>query len=332
MTNRATITGYGFFAPKRVVTNDFFNNYYGRDVDTFLREKRNIVERRWMNESDTTSDLIVPAAQQAIQRANIAAKDLDLIIVATDTPDYLSPSTASVVQYKICASNAGVFDLNTACAGFSTALDVAWQFIANGQCQHILVVGAYGMSKFLNMDDHKIATLFADGAGAVVVSRAETDEPVGVLSSRRYADGQFHDYMGLYAGGTFLPLSQNVLDSKQHLLNFAKKIPLETNPTHWPRLVKETLNAIGSHPGEVAKYFFTQINIETIRESLDRLELPHDKSFNIMDKYGYTGSACIPMAMSLAAEQGAIKKNDLIVLMGSGGGVSMSCVALRWTL
>lgn len=330
MLQRAKINGYGFYAPENVVKNEFFNTLYGRDVDTFLREKRNIFERRWMSAEQTTSDLIVPAAVDALKKANLSPEQLGMIIIATDTPDYLSPSTASVVQYKLGAKNAGVFDLNTACAGFATSLDVAWQFIATGQCEHILVVGAYGMSKFLNMDDHKIASLFADGAGAVVVSRTNDAESKGIVASRRYADGQFHDYMGLYAGGTALPLSQSVLDSKQHLLNFAKKIPLETNPTHWPRLVKETLDAAGKNPGQVAKYFFTQINIDTINETLDRLELPRTQSFNIMDKYGYTGSACIPMALSVAADQEAIRAGDLIVLMGSGGGVSMSCIALYW--
>src|SRR5690606_1577254 len=121
----ATIVSTGFYAPERVIKNQYFNELYNKDVDLFLREQRNIFERRWMKDSQSTSDLIIPAAEQALKGAGIGAADIDLIIVATDTPDYLSPSTAAVVQHKLGATRAGTFDLNTACAGFVTALDVA---------------------------------------------------------------------------------------------------------------------------------------------------------------------------------------------------------------
>src|SRR5690606_810135 len=158
--------------------------------------------------NQSTSDLALEAAKNALKQAHIQAKDLNLIIVATDTPDYISPSTAAIIQYKLGATNAGVFDLNTACAGFVTALDVANKYIVSDSSYNkILVIGAYGMSRFLNWDDYKIASMFADGAGAVVVS--STNEP-GVLASELYADGQYYDYMGVYAGGTAKPLTHEV--------------------------------------------------------------------------------------------------------------------------
>lgn len=326
---RATIAGTGLYAPERVVKNSYFNDYYKKDIDTFLRAQRNIFERRWMSENQTTSDLIVPAAEQAMKKAGITAKDLDLIIVSTDTPDYLSPSTASVVQYKLGATKAGTFDINSACAGFVTATDMASKYItADDHYQNILVVGAYGMSKYLNMDDFKISSLFADGAGAAIIQPAKDTQ--GIMASTLYTDGQYHDYMGIYAGGTYMPVNEDVIHKKKHLLDFAKKIPIETNGIHWPRLTHTLLNKIEKAPRDITHFFFTQININSIHESLDRLELPHSKSHNIMDRFGYTGSAAIGMAVADAANEHKLKKGDLVFMLGSGGGMSMAALAMEW--
>jgi len=326
---RATIIGTGLYVPEKVVKNQFFNEMYNKDIDTFLREQRNIFERRFMADDQATSDLIIPAAQEALRNAGLRAEDLDLIVVATDTPDYLSPSTAAVVQHKLQAKNAGSFDINSACAGFVTALDLGSKYIAaDPKYKNILVVGAYGMSKYLNYDDFKIATLFADGAGAAVVS-ASKDE-TGILAAELYTDGQYHDYMGVYAGGTAQPITHQVLENKGHLLNFAKKIPIETNGTHWPRLTHKLLDRIHKTPADVKAFFMTQININSINETLDKLELPRTKSHNIMDRFGYTGSAAVGMALADAARERKLKKGDLIILLGSGGGLSMAAMAMTW--
>lgn len=327
---RAIIRGTGMYAPEKVVLNQEFNEMYGKDVDTFLREKRNIYQRRYMAPDQTTSDLIVPAAREALQNAGIEPKDLDLIIVSTDTPDYLSPSTASVVQFKLGAKNAGTFDVNSACAGFVTAVDMASKYIAaDAHYRNILVVGAYGMTKYLNFDDYKIATLFADGAGAVVLQARENSES-GVLGATLFADGQYHDYMGVYGGGTFRPITHEVLEKRAHLLDFAKKIPIETNGTHWPRLTHILLDRLKKKPADIDHFFLTQINIGSIHEALENLGLPHSKSHNVMDRYGYTGSACIPMAIHDAVQQKKLKRGDLVFMLGSGGGLSMAALSLVW--
>jgi len=330
----AVIVGTGFYAPEKVITNQYFNDLYKKDIDTFLRDSRNIKERRWKTADQRTSDLILPAAQQALKNAKITAQDLDLIIVATDTPDYLSPSTASVVQFKLNATNAGTFDVNTACAGFVTACDMASKYIkADAQFKNILVVGAYAMSPYLNMDDYKIASLFADGAGAAVIQAKEqpSDQPnIGFLTSTMYTDGQYHDYMGIYAGGSAMPMSHEVIDRKDHLLAFPKRIPPETNGLHWPRLTKKVLDPIGATPQDVKLYLITQFNVQSIYETLDRLEVPRDRAHYIMDRFGYTGSASIAMALADAVEHKKLKKNDLVVMLGSGGGMSMVATALRW--
>ena len=329
----AVIAGTGLHVPGEAIPNAVFDERHQQDIDSFLRENRNIFQRYYMAENQATSDLIVPAALEALDEAGIAPEALDLIIVATDTPDYISPSTAAVVQYRIGAVNAGIFDVNTACAGFVTALDIAWKYLrADEHYRHILVVGAYGMSKYLDQDDYKIATLFADGAGAVVLSASEeTSGNAGILSSTLYGDGSFHDYMGIYGGGTRTPASHASIDAKDTLLRFAKKIPPETNPEHWPRLVRTLLERIGKSPADVTRYFFTQININSINQTLDILGVPHDRAHNVMDKFAYTGSACIPMAMADAADAHLLSPGDLVMLVGSGGGISMAALALEWS-
>ncbi len=325
------IAGAGLYHPEKLVPNSYFNDRYKMDIDTFLREKRNIFQRYYMEEKQTTSDLIVPAVERALAVVGITKDDVDLLIVSTDTPDYLSPSTASVVQHKMGLKNAGTFDLNSACAGFVTAMDMATKTLqADEQYRNIVVVGAYGMSKFLNWDDYKIASLFADGAGAVVLKSTKDQNHPGVLASKLFTLGEFHDYMGIYAGGTFLPVTEEVLANKDHQLRFAKKIPLETNSTHWPRLIRLLLDRSNKKVEDVKLFFLTQINIGTIQETMKILNLPESMSYNIMDKYGYTGSACIPMAIADAANHHKLKKGDFVMLVGSGGGVSMAAIALEW--
>lgn len=323
------VTGTGWHAPGEPVPNGFFNERYGMDVDSFLRETRHIRRRHFMGPDQATSDLVVPAARQALAEAGLSPTDLDLIIVSTDTPDYISPSTAAVVQHKLGATGAGTFDVNTACAGFVTGLDMAHKYIAaDSRYRHVLVAGAYGMSKYLDWDDHKIATLFADGAGAAVISASEDES--GVLGSTLWADGSFHDFMGIYAGGTHMPITAEVLARKDHLLRFTRKFPSDFNATHWPRIIGELLARLDLRPADADLFFFTQINIASINESLDALGVPHDRSFNVMDRFAYTGSACIPMALGVAADEHRLRRGDLVVFMGSGGGVAMAAAALRW--
>lgn len=325
----ATIAGTGMYAPERVIPNSYFDDLYKKDIGSFLKAQRNISERRWMRPDQSTSDLIIPAAEEALKNAGITAKDLDMIIVTTDTPDYLSPSTASVVAYRMGATKAGTFDLNTACAGFVTGIEVAQKFIkADDQFNNILVVGAYAMSKWLNFDDYKIASLFADGAGAAVLQPAKDTK--GFLTSTFYTDGQYHDYMGIYAGGSHKPVTHDVIEKKEHLLAFPKRIPPETNGIHWPRLTNLILDKINKKPTDVAQFFITQFNVQSIYETMEKLNLPKEKSHYIMDKYGYTGSASIGMCLADAVKQHKLKKGDLVVMLGSGGGMSMAALALEW--
>jgi len=326
---KAVIAGTGHYAPEKVVTNKYFDELYKKDISTFLKEQRNISERRWMTSNQSTSDLILPAAEMALKNAGISAQDLDLIIIATDTPDYLSPSTAAVVQHKMNAVKAGTFDMNAACAGFVTAMDTARRYIeTDTQMQNVLVVGAYAMSKWLNMEDYKIATLFADGAGAVVLKSSQTEK--GIMAATYKSVGEYHDYMGIYAGGSYKPFNQDVLDKKEHLLSFPKRIPPETNGLHWPALVKQTTEKAGWNYRDINHFFITQFNIQSINETMDKLELPRDRAHLVMDRFGYTGSASIGMCLSDAVADKKLKKGDKLMFVGSGGGLSMAAVAVEW--
>ncbi|MCA9734454.1 MAG: ketoacyl-ACP synthase III [Deferribacteres bacterium] len=325
----ARIIATAFYAPDRVITNSYFNDLLGEDVDSWLRENLTIRERHWCAENESTADLSLAAAQKVLQKTGLRARDIDLIIVATDTPEYISPSTASVVQYRLQAENAATFDLNTACAGFVTALDVGAKYIrADEHYKNVLVIGAYAMSKYLDLQDKKTVTLFADGAGAVILQR--TRENHGFLGSQLLTKGQYHDWMGIYAGGTHQPVTEQILARKQHLLQFVKKFPKEINPETWTAMIKNLSEKVGVTVQKIDKIFFTQININSIRETVRNLGLTMDHTHVVMDRYGYTGSACIPMALAEADAQNKIKPGDLVFFMGSGGGLAFAVAAFRW--
>lgn len=325
----ARIISTGAYAPERVITNQYFNDLLGEDVATWLSENVHIHERRWCAPDESTADLCVAAAQQALERASIKPEQLDLILIATDTPEFVSPSTAAVVQARLGASNAGTFDINTACAGFVTALDIGVKYIrADEHYQHILVVGAYAMSKYLNLEDKKTVTLFADGAGAVVL-RADNDEQTGYLSSQLISQGQYHGWMGIYAGGARHPISDAIVANHDHQLKFIQKFPKTLNPSMWSQMAQTLCERIGVTPLDVAQYFITQININSIWDTLDLLEVPRDRAHTIMHHYGYTGSACIPMAFNDAVEKGKTKAGDLVFFIGSGGGLAFASAAFR---
>jgi 3-oxoacyl-[acyl-carrier-protein] synthase-3 len=326
---RAKITGIGAFAPEKIVPNSFFNEVLGEDVDTWLRDNLTIRERRWCTENESTADLCEKAALAAIADAGISAKDIDLIIIATDTPEFVSPSTSSVVQHRIGAVKAGTFDINTACAGFVTALNTGSKFIAGDDTyQNILVIGAYAMSKFLDLHDKKTVTLFADGAGAVVLS--PVTDGSGFLNGELFSDGQYNEWMGIYAGGTKFPITREVVDNKDHLLKFVKKFPKELNPEIWTKMVVKACEKEGITPADVKRYFFTQININSIWQTLDNLGESREKGEVIMSTFGYTGSACIPMALDQAYKAGRIKRGDYMMFVGSGGGLAFASALVKF--
>lgn len=331
MTRNVQILSTGSYVPDRVVTNAEVDSLLGESTTEWLIANVGIRERRWMAPDQVTSDLILEAAKKALGRAGISASDLDLIIVSTDTPDYLSPSTSVVVQTKLGAEKAGCYDVNSACAGWVTALDQGARYLMTEPgMRYILVAGGYGMSRFLDFNDKKTANLFADGAGAVVLG---TGEEKGFLSSSLLAVGSFHDALGIYGGGTYRPCTpENMTQFGPPKVEFVKKFPKTFNAEYWPKLIQSALEKAGLTFDNVDYYFFTQLNLRTIEYMMDLLKQPIEKTHWVMDKWGYTGSPCVVMALDDAIARGkGPKPGQVILFCASGGGITMAASVWKWT-
>ena len=196
------------------------------------------------------------------------------------------------------------------------------------QAKRILVIGAEKMSSILNWEDRTTCVLFGDGAGAVVL-RADETEGTGFLASELISKGEYNEWMGIYGGGAHQPVTAEVLANHDHQLKFVRKFPKELNPEIWSKMARNLCRRIGATPAEVSRYFITQININAIWETLDRLEVPRDMGHTVMHQYGYTGSACIPMAFNDAWEKELVKPGDLVYFIGSGGGLAFASAAFR---
>jgi len=331
MTRNAQILSTGSYVPERVVTNAEVDALMGESTNDWLIENGGIRQRRWMSAEQTTSDLVVEASKKALDKAGVAASDLDLLIVSTDTPDYLSPSTSVGVQYKLGANKAGCYDVNSACAGWVTALDQGARYLLTEPAmKYVLAAGGYGMSRFLDFSDKKTANLFADGAGAVVLGVG--GEP-GFIGSNLLAVGAFHDALGIYTGGAFRPCTpQNMAEFGSPKVQFVKKFPKTFNTEYWPKLMQGALDKGGLTFDDVDHYFFTQLNLRTIEYMMALLKQPIEKTHWIMDKWGYTGSPCVAMTLDDAIDQGkGPKPGEVILFCASGGGISMAASAWKWT-
>ncbi|MBA3343280.1 MAG: ketoacyl-ACP synthase III [Gemmatimonadaceae bacterium] len=330
MTRYATITGTGSYVPEKVVTNAELSAALGEDIDPFVSGTLGIRERRFCAPEESTADLAEQAARRAMESAGVAPSEIDLLIVSTDTPEYITPATASAVHGRLkMEGSTGAFDINAGCAGFVTALDTAWKYIASDdRYDRILVVGAYAMSKFLDRADKKTSTIFADGAGAVVLGHSLHR---GILASELYADGSLSSGMGVFAGGTAEPITEAVLASgyRNHL-RFVQKYPASVNEEGWPRIARAVLGRIGRRVEDVDMWLWTQVNLSTIRIVMASLGEPFEKAHTVMGKWGYTGSACLPMAMDDAVKSGRLNRGDLVMLTASGAGLAMGCLALEW--
>jgi 3-oxoacyl-[acyl-carrier-protein] synthase-3 len=326
----ARILSTGRYVPARTVTNAELERRLGEPVDAWLVENVGIRERHLMADDEATSDLAAAAARQALTRAGVAAADVDLLILATDTPDQPSPATAATVQHLLGARRAAFLDVNAACAGWVTALDLASRYLATEPTmRHVLVVGAYGMSRFVDWGDKKTCTLFADGAGAVLLGAG--DGP-GFLGARLEGHGEFHDALGIYTGGTRRPATpERIAAEGAPAVRFVRRFPATFNTERWPPLVRGALHRTGLSVEDVTLFVFTQLNLRTIEATMAALGLPMTRTHWTMDKWGYTGSACIPMTLDDAVEQGRLRRGDLVAFCASGGGLALATALFRWT-
>jgi 3-oxoacyl-[acyl-carrier-protein] synthase III len=332
VTRFARIAATGRYVPARRVTNEELEQQLGEKgagVDAWLRKNVGIEARHYMADGEVTSDLACAAGNEALRRASVAAAQLGMVILSTDTPDQQSPATATRLQVLLGAVNAAAFDLNSACAGFVTALDLGARYLASDpSMEHVLVIGAYGMSRFLDKTEKQTSTLFADGAGAVLLSASERP---GFLGARLATDGRYWDALGIYTGGTARPATlAEVEKGGPPTVRFVKKFPSTFNTERWPALIRQVTEQAGLAVSDVALFVFTQLNLRTIEATMAVLEQPLSKTHWTMDKWGYTGSGCIPMTLDDAVALGKVKAGDHVILCATGGGLSLACALFRW--
>jgi len=329
MTRYATIVSTGRYVPEIEVTNDMLRERFNQRVPEFVdkMEASSGIKRRWYApENWATSDVALPAAKLALERAGRKPEDVDLIILGTDSPDYITPATSVVLQHKLGAKNAGTFDIGCACASFPTGLSAAAGIVAsNPGVKTVLVVGVYMMHKLASPNDPMIF-FYGDGSGAAVLEPASRP---GFISSAFQADGSYHGYWGIYSGGTYEPANEDAVKSGRTLCAIKNRYPPELNQDTWPALVRRLAKDGGFRVGDVDMFIFTQVRKPTIEIVMNTLGVPVERTHTIMEEYGYTGSACIGMALDHAIEAGKVKPGDLIVLVGSGVGYNQAGCAFR---
>jgi len=325
---RAAISGLGAFIPPRVLTN-FDLEKMVETSDEWIKTRTGIRERHIAEKGQKSSDLGFEAAQEALRDAGLTAADLDLIIVATITPDMFFPSTACNIQNRLGA-RCGAFDLAAACSGFPYALSVAEGFIRSGMARHVLVIGSEVLSGFIDWKDRSTCVLFGDGAGAAIVSQAEPGSDRGILASLLGSDGAQADVLQIPGGGSANPTSEETLKNGLHTLKMQGadvfKIAVRTMDT----AVRDVLKKSGHTLADVSCLIPHQANMRILQAVSERLELSADKVFINVDRYGNMSSASTVVALYEAAKQGRIKRGDLVVLVAFGGGLTWAATAIRW--
>lgn len=332
MKRYATVIGTGQYLPEIEVTNDAMAERIekaspGLGVVIGKFQKSTGIRRRWYAPRDwATSDLAVQAAQDALTTAGIKPEQLDMIILGTDSPDYITPATSVVVQHKLGAVNAGTFDMGCACASFPTAVAAGAGLLeANPWMNYVLVIGAYMMSKLADPTD-VTSFFYGDGAGAAVLG---VDSKPGFITSAYLADGSYHKHWGIYSGGTFEPASVESVQAGRTKVRLIQAYPPEVNHEGWPKIVRSLAERGGFAVQDIDMAIFTQVRLPSITLVMETLGLPVEKTHWIMEDCGYTGSACIPMCFDDAIKKGRIRSGDLVVLVGSGVGYNQAGVALR---
>lgn len=327
----AVIRSTGIYVPEIECSNDELRERFARTHPEFVDKTEEVsgIRTRWYAPNDwATSDLAVRAGQAALERGNVAPEDVDLIVVGTDSPDYITPSTSVVVQHKLGAKKAGTFDVGCACASFPTALGAAsGLMLANPWMKNVLVIGAYMMHRLSDPAD-PMCFFYGDGAGAALLQPSEVP---GLMGSAFRADGSFAKHWAILSGGTAEPANVEAIAAGRTQVRMVERYPSSVNDDGWPALVHMLAARNQFALGDIDLLIFTQVRKRTIEKVMATLELPIGKAHMITENWGYTGSACIPMALHDAIAAGRTKPGDLVVLVGSGVGHNQAGIALRIT-
>lgn len=323
----AGIIGLGMAVPDQIVTNDDLAERM-ETSDEWIASRTGIRQRRVADANTATSDLAVIAAQNALADAGMEAGELDLILCATTSGDYVWPATACVVQEKIGAKCAA-FDLGAACSGFCYGLATAEGFILSGAMRRVLVIGADTLTKQLNWDDRRTCILFGDGAGAAVLAPCAPDE--GILSSVLGADGGSVESVWIPAGGTRTPTTAETLDAKLNAIAMNGPEVYRFTVKIIPDAIVNALQKACLRPEDVDLLVLHQANLRIIEAIANRLHIPMEKVFTNVEKYGNTSAASVPLALTEAQQQGRLKRGDIVVTVGYGAGLTWAANVIRWS-
>jgi 3-oxoacyl-[acyl-carrier-protein] synthase-3 len=321
------IAGTGCYLPERVVRNDHFAKFLDTS-DEWITQRTGIRERRFAAEHEATSDLSLIAAGRALEMAGVTAKDLDLIVLGTLTPDMLLPATACFVQERLGASRAGAFDVNAACTGFLTALHAGEAFIASGRARCVLAIGAEVLSRFLDWKDRGSCILFGDAAGAAVLRPHSECGRGEILKTSLGADGSGAEFIHMVGGGTRVPPTHESIDRGDHFIRLKGREVYRFAVTKMSELIAEM--ASGHDPADVALIVPHQVNARIIQAATERLGWSEDKVVINIDRYGNTSAATVPVALDEAVRAGRLLPGKLVILVAFGAGLTWGATLLRW--
>ena len=322
------IAGTGSYLPKTIRTNHDIEKMVDTS-DEWIVARSGISERRIAANNEQTSDLSCAASRQAIDMAGIKPTDLDMIIVATVTPDMVFPPTACILQHKLGAGGCAAFDLNAVCSGFIYGMAVADGFIRGGNAKNILVVGAEKLSRIVNWQDRTTCVLFGDGAGAVVL-QAEEKSGRGIISSHLHADGQYGPLLTLPAGGSNIPASHQSVEDKLHYIAMQGNELFKVAVRSLSEVALEALQHNNITLDELKLFIPHQANMRIIKAVASRIGLAPEKVFTNVHKYGNTSSASIPIALDEANRKGLLHPHDLLLFDTFGGGLTWGAMVIRW--
>lgn len=328
---RTRIIGTGSYLPDRIVTNEEVALSLGIPPAR-IRRLTGIQERRWAREQEAPSDMAITAGQRALDAAGLTASAVEAIIVSTTSPDMAFPSTACYVQRGLGCRGVGAFDISASCSGFLYGLSMAHAMIQSGQVRSCLVAASEVKSRFLNPKDEATAILFGDGAGAVVL-RAEEDrtpEWRGVLGVRLHADGSQHGLIRVPAGGSRTPLSRDALKKQEHVLQMQGASLFRVAIRRIEQAVQEIVKEYGVRLDEIRQVVLHQANGRILKQVADRLGIGQDRLSSVIERYGNTSSASLPIALDSAVRDGTIASGDLVLLGSFGGGLTWATGLVRW--
>ncbi len=324
---RVGILGLGFYLPEKVLTNADLEKVMDTS-DEWIRSRTGIRERHVVIEGQTTSDLAVEAARRALADAKLTPADIDLILVATMTPDMPCPATACLVQAKLGAPQAAALDVSAACAGFVYGLICANAFIASGTYQRVLVIGAEVLSRVVDWQDRSTCVLFGDGAGAAVVGPVTTG---GILSTVLGADGTKADLLKVPAGGSLIPTTHESIDQRLHYLKMNGGEVFKLATRNMADAAEKALAKCGRTAADVACVIPHQANLRIISAVMERLGLPLEKVYLNVDRYGNMSAASTIVALCEAVRDGRVKKGDLALLVAFGAGLAWGSLVIEWS-